>query len=173
MGASVAGRRPKPAEVKRAAGNPGKRKLPPPDPSPVLEVASPPSWLSDGARRSWLELAPELVAKRILARSDLAAFAALCVVHARWRDAEEKLTASGIMVKASARSRARMPSPWLAIANRAFDQYRKLVVEFGSTPAARSRVAGTPERKHNHFERFRSKAPDPPPEKRTQRGRKK
>ena len=72
-----------------------------------------------------------------------AAFAAYCTAYGRWVEAEQALQTHGVLMKSP--SGFPMQSPYLTVANRAMEQMRSLLSEFGMSPASRSRVAGIPQ----------------------------
>jgi P27 family predicted phage terminase small subunit len=47
-----------------------------------------------------------------------------------------------------------MQSPYLAILNKAIEQMRTFIVEFGMTPSSRARVTVTKPREEDEFEKF-------------------
>ena len=75
------GRKTKPAAVKRAAGNPGKRKLRDDEPA-CGTTATCPNWLSAEAKSEWRRLAPVLRGWGLLTAAERALFALLCESYA-------------------------------------------------------------------------------------------
>jgi len=134
------GRKPKPAALRRAQGNPGKRPIPE-EPQLRRPARAPyaPRWLSEEAKAEWRRIAPLLLEAGLLTEADYTALALYCQAYARWRKAEEKLAEQGEILE-SARG-GLYQNPWLAVANRAWDQIRKSLAEFGMTPSSRLRVA--------------------------------
>ena len=61
----MAGRKPKPTEMKRAQGNPGRRPLNNNEPKPT-GIPQCPSHLNEVAKREWRRIAPELIALGLL-----------------------------------------------------------------------------------------------------------
>ena len=135
------GRKPKPTKLKIISANPGKRPIndsePDPDKSPVCPDA--PEHLSDAAKAEWGRMAPSLYDIGLLTKIDVSALEAYCTAYARWVEAEDKIRAHGMIVKSP--KGYPMQSPYLAIANRAVDQMRGFLTEFGMTPSSRSRVS--------------------------------
>lgn len=131
------GRKPKPTALKVLAGNPGKRRLPT---EPELSRAIPrcPKHLDGEARREWRRVAGELYEAGLLTRVDRAALAAYCQAWARWVEAEGKVRELGAVVKTT--NGGLMQNTWLGVANRALDEMRRFMVEFGMTPSSRARV---------------------------------
>jgi P27 family predicted phage terminase small subunit len=131
------GRKPKPTALKVLSGNPGKRPLPT-EPELVRAIPRCPRHLDGEARREWRRIAGELYEAGLLTRVDRAALAAYCQAWARWVEAEEKVRELGAVVKTP--TGCLMQNPWLGVANRALDEMRRFLVEFGMTPSSRTRV---------------------------------
>jgi P27 family predicted phage terminase small subunit len=132
------GRRPKPTILKMLAGNPGHRPLNPNEPEPRRRMPACPRVLQGEARREWHRIARKLFDAGLLTEIDGPALMGYCMAYARLLDAEEKLREFGSVVKAP--SGYLVHSPYLAIANKALEQMRSMLVEFGMTPSSRSRV---------------------------------
>lgn len=135
----MAGRRPKPTALKIAEGNLGKRPLNLNEPQ-YGGLPKCPSHLDKGARAEWKRISKELAGVGLLAAVDRAALAAYCQCWSRWCDAEEKIREVGTVVK-SPKSGYPIQNPYVSIANTALDQMRKFLIEFGLTPASRSRIS--------------------------------
>jgi P27 family predicted phage terminase small subunit len=83
----------------------------------------------------------ELARLGLLTKIDKAALAGYCTAWEHYVEASTKLQTKGtlaLVVKAP--SGYPIQSPYLAIANQALKQLRAFLVEFGMTPAARTRV---------------------------------
>lgn len=100
----MAGRRPKPAAVKKASGNPGKRRIvdTPPDAAQLEHVAPSqfpaPDWLkSKRARTIFGELAPTLRGLNFIKATDRNAFSRYCEYLSLWLDLASKVTAATIV----------------------------------------------------------------------------
>ena len=137
----MAGRRPKPSAIKALAGNPGKRRANPDEPKPD-GIPSCPDHLDDAAKAEWNRISSELAGLGLLTSVDRAALAAYCSSWSRWLTAEEHIRKHGLVLKAP--SGYPIQSPYLSIANTALDQLRKFLIEFGLTPASRSKVTARP-----------------------------
>jgi P27 family predicted phage terminase small subunit len=134
----MAGRRPKPTHLRLLQGNPGKRPINSNEPKPPAQAPEIPAHLNEEARAEWNRMSEILLRLGLLTTIDRAAFAAYCVAWARWVEAEDALKKSGTVVKAP--SGYPMISPYLVISNRAVEQMRAFIVEFGLSPASRSRI---------------------------------
>lgn len=131
------GRKPTPAALNKQRGNPGKRKRRQ-SPEPQIAIPDPPAHLAPAALEEWRRIAPELATLGLMTRVDRTALAAYCQTYARWIDAENQITEFGTVVKAP--SGYPMQSPYLAIANKALQQMKGFLTEFGMTPVSRARV---------------------------------
>lgn len=127
-----AGRRPKPSALKIVNGKNAD------EPQPEVVLPKPPRHLSAVAKKEWKRITPLLFDMKVLAEIDTVALAAYCNAFARWREAEDKVAEEGMIVKAP--SGYPIQSPYLAIANKALEQMHKLLIEFGMTPASRTKV---------------------------------
>lgn len=136
----MAGRRPKPTHLKVVTGNPGKRKLNDKEPSPAREIPSPPEHLTTG-KSSLGKLTMLLDGMGILTVADTLALERLCDIYAdilqlRLTIADEGRTYTvqtdgGFLIKAN---------PAVAMLADADRRFKSYLVEFGLTPAARTKV---------------------------------
>lgn len=134
------GRKPLPTRLKELAGNPGKRPLNRREPKPKTQIPPCPATLSAQARSEWKRITAQLQPLDLVSHLDRAALAAYCNAWARWVEAENELKKSGTVVKSP--SGFPIQNPYLAVSNAAVEQMRKFLVEFGLTPASRSRLTG-------------------------------
>lgn len=134
----MAGRHPKPTALRELEGNPGGRPLNTSEPHPD-GVPTCPKHLDKTARVEWRRISRELLALGLLTSIDRAALAAYCMAWSRWARAEEKVQQTGEVIKSS-KSGYPIQNPYVGVANTAMDHMRKLLVEFGMTPASRSRI---------------------------------
>lgn len=132
------GRKPKPTEIKKLAGNPGKRALNDAEPRPRVVYPRPPAHLSDEEKSKWKLLVKELYPLGLVTTIDQDSLAFYCVLYVRWIKAEKMVRDKGEIIKTV--SGNIIQNPYLSIANRALEQLNKLSAEFGMTPSSRSRV---------------------------------
>ena len=83
----------------------------------------------------------ELSSVGLVTKLDRSALAADGQVSARWVEAEEQIKTHGVLVKGS--KGYPVVSPYLLVADKAIQQMRLLLAEFGMTPSARTRVSAT------------------------------
>lgn len=129
---------PKPTVLKRLAGNPGRRPLNAAEPQPRRVHLHCPSHLSGEARQEWRRVAGDLYRLGLLTVVDMAVLASYCQAYGRWKKAERKIAETGEV--ATTPNGYAVQSVWLQIANKAMEQMHRFAVEFGFTPASRTRV---------------------------------
>jgi len=134
----TAGRPRKPTVLKLLEGNPGRRPLPKNEPKPAPVMPKCPTHLNAAAKREWKRVSIDLEPLGLLTKIDMAALAAYCMAYSRWVEAENMIRKHGMLVKSP--NGYPMQSPYLAIANKAVEQMKSFLTEFGMTPAARSRI---------------------------------
>lgn len=132
------GRRPHPTAVKKAAGNPGHKRLNKFEAQPAIALPQCPKHLDKVAREEWDRIAPELFANRLVSEVDRAALANYCIAWSHWVAAELELQGQDFVIETP--NGSRVQNPLVAIAYRLSEQIRKFAIEFGMTPASRSKV---------------------------------
>jgi P27 family predicted phage terminase small subunit len=137
----MAGRRPKPTALKALQGNPGHRPLNKREPKPTGTPTCP-RFLDEEAKREWKRISTELTTLGLLTSVDRAALAAYCAAYSSWADAEVKLQKFGKIIKTP--SGYPIPNPYVSIRNTSLNIMRQYLVEFGMTPASRSRLQVEP-----------------------------
>jgi P27 family predicted phage terminase small subunit len=138
------GAKPLPTKLKLIRGTLRKDRANPREPAVHSEIPRCPAELSAAAKKEWRRIAPELAALGLLAKIDRSALALYCDAYARWLEAIAALQQYGVVIKSP--SGYPIQSPYVAVANKAGEQVRLMLAEFGMTPAARSRVHATQQR---------------------------
>jgi P27 family predicted phage terminase small subunit len=141
------GRKPTPTHLKLVRGNPGKRPLRMDEFRPGAQIPATPRHLKGEARKEWRRVTEELNRYGMISNVDRGALAMLCTLWARYVQAEEMIDKAaaaapgsyGLFIKSP--NNFPVQSPWLAVSNRAIEQYKAFCAEFGLTPAARVRAA--------------------------------
>ena len=128
------------------------------DNGPELErgIPDPPKWLAGAALDHWRELVPELDEMGVLTTADGSALALLCSAWAECLAADEAIAEHGLTQTrtTAAGSTSVALRPEVALRSDAWKRYKSMLVEFGLTPSARTRVAANPERKAGKLKRF-------------------
>lgn len=157
----MAGRRPKPTKLKIIEGNLGRRPLNDAEPEPSTEGVRMPAELSAGAKAEWERIAPELQAIGILSVADLALFRIYCESVAEFDEAQAFIRDNGrtyVLRDKDGAVRFVQQFPQVAIARNAAERVRKIAIEFGMSPASRSKVKAAPKpKKPSAADRFRDK----------------
>lgn len=145
---------PKPNELKALEGNPGKRRLKnSPKPERVLGLKCP-KFIGRHGKAEWNRITPELARLGMLTKIDYAALVMYCRTYQKWMEAEEFLIEKGtiftlkeddvldsqgnIIKKGKIKYIQQLPQ--VSIAQQCAEYCRKMISEFGLSPAARSRL---------------------------------
>lgn len=149
----MAGRKPKPAQLHKLHGNPGKDKrksIEHVKAEPTLPLPPVPDWGDNNEKilfkKYWYELSHQLYAMRLLTELDIMAFEMLVTAYTKWQIAESKTT-SDFTAKSIYR-----------IAGQYQQQLFKLLVEFGLTPSSRSKIK-LPHEEKDDFDKFQMEEP--------------
>ena len=132
------GRKPKPTEQKRLAGNPGCRPLNENEPPSLDGVPEPPEIIQGEARAEWYRVCADLKAMGILSQADRPALAAYCNCWAQFVDLADKYDKTGALHKAMNGKVTR--NPLFGMLRETREELRKLATEFGLTPSSKSRL---------------------------------
>ena len=135
---------PKPTALKILAGNPGHRPLNKREPRPRVHLPAVPAHLDAIAKAEWRRMGKLLVGVGVMTEIDGTGLAAYCTAYSTWVQARQNIEQYG-MVILSPKEKFPIQSPYLSIANKAFDQMVRLLSEFGALPASRTRVQMTAE----------------------------
>lgn len=147
----MAGRRPKPTKLKKLAGNPGKRELNKKEPAPESTEPTMPPNLGELAQEEWKSIVAGLRPLGILSSIDGKALAAYCHEYSRWVEAELRVKKFGIVIEEPVfwKDNAGKPkviayrhkkNPACNVSEEALKTMKSYLIEFGMTPAARSRL---------------------------------
>lgn len=135
------GRKPQPAAVNEAKGNPGRRRRSARLASEAPPKGAPPPELNDQARRIWEAIAPELTRLNFLRDIDRQAFARYCVHLARWWDLTQDLAAHGeTYVTESNHGTMERVRPAFIVRERTEKRLEVAEDRFGLNPASRQQI---------------------------------
>ena len=150
------GRKPKPSNLRRLHGNPGRRPLRENEPEPKRGIPDPPERLTGAALEHWRELVPELDEMGVLTTADGFALALLCEAWAECLEAGEILAREGLTYTrtTAAGSTSVAARPEVAMRSDAWKRMKSMMVEFGLTPSSRSRVSATGKPSRGKLARF-------------------
>lgn len=138
----MAGRRPKPTHLRIVGGNAGKRPIPQAEPTPPRVIPSQPAHLTSAARVAWGRLTVLLDRMGVLTEADAYALERLAELYAEIVELTGTIMAHGRVyeTKTETGSLICRPRPEVAMLADADRRFRAYMIEFGLTPAARSRV---------------------------------
>lgn len=136
------GRKPKPTALKLLQGNPGKRPIDANEPQPAVPAGDrapyAPRFLCDEGKAEWRRIIGYLLEAGLYTEVDRTALAMYCQAFGRWIEAEKQVDERGPICTSD--NGNLYQNPWVAIANKRWDQVRKVMAEFGMTPSSRTRV---------------------------------
>lgn len=141
----MSGPRPKPVELRILEGNPGKRPIPPEHERPTVKRQKPvaPPNLPAEAAILWRELVKLLDGMGVLTTSDRRALEMLCRAYADYLKARQIVDEVGLVYETLDRNNLAVwkKNPAVDVANQAHTNVVRLLVEFGLTPSARTKVS--------------------------------
>lgn len=135
-------RRPTPTHLKVVAGTQRKDRANPDEPKPPLGAPVPPVWLSDEAKVQWGRFSVWLEQMGVLTTADGPALERLVSVYLEVKDLEATLVREGrtYATQSTVGERVVKAHPAVAMLNSADIRLRQMLIEFGLTPAARTKV---------------------------------
>lgn len=139
------GRKPVPSALKLVKGTDQPCRMNKNEPKPKADNIKMPVGMSDSAKKHWGQVVKQLKEAGIMTNLDVTALMIYCETYAQWRDATDKINKHGSVVKGERGFPVR--SPYLMVAQKAFDQMKQMLTEFGMTPSSRTKVNTTDE--HN------------------------
>ena len=107
-----------------------------------MRLPASPKHLDKIAAAEYRRMGKLLVSTGIMTEIDAVGLAGYCVAYSNWILAREKIEEFGLVIL-SPKEKFPIQSPYLAIANKAWDQMAKMLSEFGALPASRTRVQVT------------------------------
>lgn len=111
---------------------------------PVVRLQAP-EWLDERAQEEWDRIVPLLDSVRVLTEPDLLALASYCSAASVAINATIAYQKEGLIKKAPKGSVfGPKVNPMVKVAQEARAQCLRFAIEFGLTPAARSRIVGQP-----------------------------
>jgi len=133
------GRIPQPKVINDLKGDPSKRRRNTKEPQPPTGWPDKPDYLDPIASEEWDTICGLLDDMGLLSRADRCAIEMYCSAYSRYRAAEENVRRFGEVI-ISPKNKYPMISPYTTVLNKNLDQCRKLLIEFGLTPASRARM---------------------------------
>jgi P27 family predicted phage terminase small subunit len=133
------GRRPEPAAIKTAKGNPGRRPI---GDHAAEGHARAPDWLTGQGREIWTRLAPDLARMNLLKRPDELTFGRYCELFGLWLTARKGVEAGGLVTVTNSEHVENMERLSKHLAAMLLIEKRLVDMEdrFGLNPANRQRI---------------------------------
>ncbi|WP_088227364.1 phage terminase small subunit P27 family [Desulfosporosinus sp. FKB] len=102
-----------------------------------------PDWLDDEAKAHWAILSKELLELDLLTNVDVGALAICCDAYSKFLKAYQEIDKHGMLVTYTNKGGNKnvVPNPYVAIANKYSDIYKRYCADFGLTPFARLKLA--------------------------------
>lgn len=143
----MAGRRPKPTVLKLVEGNPGKRAINKREPKPRREIPSCPAHLDDSGKVAWGRLSVLLDRMGVLTEADAFALERLCDCYTDILECRQLIAGNGRTYTVETKEGEILikGNPAVAQLRAADAQFKSYLIEFGLTPAARSKVNVDPD----------------------------
>lgn len=143
----MAGRRPKPTALKLVQGNAGKRAINKKEPKPKREIPSCPAHLDDSGKVAWGRLSVLLDRMGVLTEADTFALERLVDCYTDILECRALIERDGRTYTTSTSQGDTLikGNPAVNQLRAADAQFKSYLVEFGLTPAARSKVQATPD----------------------------
>jgi len=134
------GRKPVPTRIKELRGttrpsrtNPAEAEFRVP-----YRMLTAPAHLAPEAKKVWRDVGRMLLVAGLFSVVDKFALGMFCTAAGRWIQAEETIQKTGPVLRSDKGNFYQ--NPWLAVSNRAWDQMKSMLSEFGLSPAERTRV---------------------------------
>lgn len=112
--------------------------------APPIKTA-PPAWLDETAKKEWRRLIKECKAMGILSTLDMGAMAICCDAYSKYMAATLKINDTTLVGTHTNKSGAKnlVINPFVMVAQKYSDTYKKYATDLGLTPAARMRITTT------------------------------
>lgn len=134
------GRPRKPTKLKLIQGTAQPCRLNPNEPQPDVDIPDIPHHLSKPARDEWRRITPLLKDMGLISHMDMAELVMYCGAWGDYVQAENMIRRNGKVLKTD--KGIQFVSPWVKISKESKLMAHKFLVEFGLTPASRTRVSG-------------------------------
>lgn len=152
----------KPTAIKKIEGTYRKDRAPKNEINPSIEVSTEaPTDLNEWGQKYWIDIMDEYKKIGLITKVDVGALHSLCYWYGLMNEAADIVSAKGLEVQVEKHTQrgdivmVTETNPMIAVADKAFKNYKSMCVEFGLTPASRTRISAptqNPEDKFSEFE---------------------
>jgi P27 family predicted phage terminase small subunit len=153
--------RPKPTKLKEIEGTYRKDRAVKNEIQPSIEVSlNAPEDLNEWGQKYWLEIMSEYGKLGLISKVDVGALHSLCYWYGLMNEAADLVSAKGLEVEVERISPkgetyfVTETNPMIAVADKAFKNYKSMCVEFGLTPASRTRISAPDKKDKDEFAEF-------------------
>lgn len=143
----MAGRRPKPNEIKQIEGNPGGRPLNLDCPKAPTGAPEMPKGMRKAAQREWKRITRDLLELGVLTIVDGKGLMGYCDAYADWEEAQRECVAEGLWIEEPIVNKEgnvvgykKKAAPWFTIKYAALKTMKSFLIEYGLTPASRTKL---------------------------------
>ena len=153
------GRKPKPLELIKLHGNPGKRPIPTdtPQPDKLYNVPAAPIYLDEIGKEIWNYLAPKLVKIGIMTELDIYVLENCCVALSVARKASKELQESALVCATKnedGSNKSIQRTPYLSVWREALSEFDSNGAKLGLSPSDRVRLRGLGKKEEDEFDEF-------------------
>lgn len=143
------GRKPVPTALKQLRGTVRQDRILKNEPKFDIpgKMLVPPNDLPEEGQDLWRSLGKVLLDAGLMTYGDKLALELLCLAYARMKKANRNVLIDGEVLVSD--NGGYYQNPWLSVANRAWDQVKGMLGEFGLTPAERTRVMAAVEQEED------------------------
>lgn len=127
-----------PTELKILRGNPGKRPIKDDEPEAGEITTRPPAGLDVVARREWGRMVRKFGRLGVVKETDAEILSLYCQTYSRWRAAEAAIAEDGLAMMTPTGYRLH---PCYSVSRDAALMMKSLLLEFGGSPASRTKVS--------------------------------
>jgi P27 family predicted phage terminase small subunit len=131
--------KPKPTALKILQGTAQPCRINKKEPKPKVSIPSCPPHLCAEGKKEWKRITKELARLKLITHIDRAALSGYCTGWAKYVEASVAIQKTGYLVK----SKNGIPyiNPLVTVQNKALEQMKGFLTEFGMTPSSRSRIS--------------------------------
>lgn len=153
------GRKPKPLELIKLQGNPGKRPIPTDTPQPIklFNVPDAPAHLDIIGKEIWNYLAPRLVKCGIITEIDIYVLENCCVALSIARKAAHELQKTSLIFASKnedGSNKSVHKTPYLSVWREALAEFDSNGAKLGLSPSDRVRLRGIGKKEEDEFDEF-------------------
>lgn len=152
----------KPSVIKQIEGTYRKDRAVKNEVQPTIALSTDyPTDLNEWGGKLWLDIMDEYQKLGLITKVDVASLMAVCMEWGRYCEASDILAAQGLQIeeeiynnKGDIVGTKTVTNPLIRVVSDAFKNYKSMCVEFGMTPASRTKIAAPDQKNNDGFEDF-------------------